>query len=72
MKTPRPWPNPKPSLFRKTPPEIVALDRRKRAEASERADRQARFFQGVVNGLGGISLLLVAAAIAAATTFWPR
>lgn len=72
MKSPRPWPNPKPSLFRKTPPEIVALDQRKRTEAAERAERRTRFFQGVVNALGGISLLITAAAIATTATFWFR
>jgi hypothetical protein len=70
MKTRRSWENPKPSLFRKTPPEIVALDQRKRAAEEARARRQARFLEGVVNGLGGISLLVVAAAIATAAAVW--
>ena len=59
MKTPRPWPNPKPSLFRNTPPEIVALEQRRRAEAAKRAKGQDAFSDA-------------AAAIAAAAISWPR
>lgn len=66
MKPASPWCPPEPSLFRKTPPEIRALNERRRETARKIEQRKAAF-RATVNGLvltsGAIAALAMAAVI---------
>ncbi|WP_425995601.1 hypothetical protein [Caulobacter sp. DWR1-3-2b1] len=59
------WPNPKPSLFSKPRPEIVALETRKAAQAADLSERRSRFFKDSVNYVNGVAVVCGMGAFAA-------
>lgn len=65
MKRASSWRPPEPSLFRKTPPEIRALDERRR-ETARKTERRKAAFEATVNGLVLTSAGITAMAMAAA------
>lgn len=71
MKPTSPWRPPEPSLFRKTPPEIRALDERRR-ETVRKIERRKAAFQATVNGVVLTSAAITALAMAAAAAIWWR
>lgn len=71
MKPASPWRPPGPSLFRKTPSEIRALDERRRESARKIEQRKAAF-QVTANGLVLTSAATMAFAMAATAAIWWR
>ncbi|ATC33498.1 hypothetical protein CA606_14815 [Caulobacter vibrioides] len=71
MKPTSPWRPLAPSLFRKTPPEVRALDERRRETARKIEHRKAAFL-ATVNGLVLTSAAIAALAMAAAAAIWWR
>ncbi|OYX06063.1 MAG: hypothetical protein B7Z12_01690 [Caulobacter vibrioides] len=71
MKPISPWRPPEPSLFRKTPPEIRALDERRR-ETVRKIEQRRKAFQATVNSVLLTSAATMAFAMAASAAIWWR
>jgi hypothetical protein len=71
MKRTSSWRPPEPSLYRKTPPEILALEDRLH-QAARRYERRRQAFQSTVNGVLLTSAATTVLALAAVATAWWR
>lgn len=71
MKPTPPWRPPEPSLYRKTPPEIRALQERRR-EAARRLEQRRKAFQATVDSVLLTSAATMAFAMAVSAAIWWR
>lgn len=71
MKPTSPWRPPEPSLFRKTPPEIRALQER-RQETARRLEQRRKAFQATVDSVLLTSAATMGFAMAASAAIWWR